>query len=338
LKTISIALCTYNGAKFLREQLQSLANQTLLPFEIIITDDCSNDDTESIINEFKGLLRIQFFKNSSPLKVAKNFEKAISLCKGDIIVPCDQDDIWHPDKISTICRYFKKNPNQMAVFSDAILVDECGESLGNNFWTAVRFRKPQIEQWKKGFAFDLLLHGNRTAGCMMAFRKELLVYSLPFPTHIPEMIHDNWLTIIAALFNRIGLIEQPLIFYRQHQAQQIGTKPKEGGNVLSFKERFSRPRSEKITPFIIKRDYFCCLKKAIQEHVKVVNNADVDDNFKKLTKIINFYETRATLSVFHLARCLPVFSLLFRGDYHAYKDQDASWKAPYLAAFGDLFE
>ena len=338
MKTISIALCTYNGGKFLREQLQSLVNQTLLPFEIIITDDCSNDDTEQIVEEFKGKLRIQFFKNPQTLRVSKNFERAISLCKGDIIVPCDQDDIWHPDKLSTICRYFKKNPEQLAVFSDAILVDELGLPIGRNFWSAVRFLSPQIQQWKEGYAFDLLLHGNRTAGCMMAFRKELLEYALPFPTNIPLMIHDGWLTIMAAMFNRLGIIEQPLISYRQHQAQQIGTKPEEGGKVLSLKERFSRPRAEKVAPFIAKRDYFCILEKAISEHIKIEYNSDLKENFDKLSQIIKFYETRANLSAFHLARIFPVFSLLFQGKYKKYKDQDASSKAPYLAALGDLLE
>ncbi|MEA5139322.1 glycosyltransferase family 2 protein [Arcicella rigui] len=338
MKTLSIALCTYNGGKFLREQLQSLANQTLLPFEIVITDDCSTDNTEQIVEEFKDVLRIRFYKNPSPLRVNKNFEKAISLCKGDIIVPCDQDDIWHPEKLSTICRYFKNNPTQLTVFSDAILIDESGNSLGKTFWSVVRFHALQIQQWKNGYAFDLLLHGNRTAGCMMAFRKELLEYTLPFPTHIPEMIHDGWLTIMSAMFNRLGMIEETLISYRQHQFQQIGTRPKEGGKVLSLKERFSRSRAEKIAPFVVKRDYFCTLKEAISEHLKNVNDEAVKQNFAKISKIIKFYETRASLPAFRLARIFPVLVMLFKGMYHTYKDQEADLKAPYLAAIGDILE
>lgn len=338
MKTISIALCTYNGGKFLREQLQSLANQTLLPFEIIITDDCSTDNTEQIVEEFKDKLSIQFFKNPQTLRVSKNFERAISLCKGDIIVPCDQDDIWHPDKLSMICRYFKNNPEQLAVFSDAILVDELGNPIGKNFWSAVRFLSPQIQQWKQGYAFDLLLHGNRTAGCMMAFRKELLEYTLPFPTNIPLMIHDGWLTIMAAMFNRLGMIEEKLISYRQHQFQQIGTRPKEGGNVLGLKERFSRPRAEKVAPFVVKRDYFCTLNEAIKERLKAVDDSDVKQNLAKLSRIIKFYETRATLPDSRLIRIFPVCSMLFQGMYHAYKDQEADSKAPYLAAIGDIVE
>ena len=133
LQTLSIALCTYNGSKFLREQLQSLANQTLQPFEVVITDDCSTDDTISIIEEFSNQLNIRIFINDSSLKVAKNFEKAVSLCLGDIILMCDQDDIWHSDKLVKISQFFKENPAQLAVFSDADLVDEQGNTLNKNF-------------------------------------------------------------------------------------------------------------------------------------------------------------------------------------------------------------
>lgn len=333
MQTLSIALCTYNGSKFLREQLQSLADQTLKPFEVVICDDCSSDNTVSIIQEFSDVLNIKIFVNDFSLKVTKNFEKAISLCSGDIILMCDQDDSWHPDKLAKIQIYFQENPSKLAVFCDADLVDESGLSLGKNFWSIVRFHEPQIEQFKDGNAVEILLAGNRSAGCMMAFRKELINIIIPFPTHIPLMIHDNWITIVAAMLGEIGLIEEQLNSYRQHSFQQIGIRPKEEGKIITFKERFSRPRNEKIAPFLEKRDYFCVLKNALSERIEANNH-----NFRHLNRIINYYETRGTLSLFHLARLLPVFKLLFQGDYHRYKDQEASWRAPFVAALGDLLE
>ena len=333
LQTLSIALCTYNGSRFLREQLQSLANQTLQPFEVVVCDDCSSDNTISIIQEFSNVLNIKTFVNDFSLKVTKNFEKAISLCSGDIILMCDQDDVWHPDKLAKIQSYFQENPSQLVVFCDADLVDESGLSLGKNFWSIVRFHKPQIQEFKQGNAVEILLAGNRSAGCMMAFRKELRTTVIPFPTHIPLMIHDNWITIVAAMLDKIGLIEEQLNSYRQHSFQQIGTRPKEEGKFITFKERFSRPLNEKTAPFLEKRDYFCILKKALSERIEADNQ-----NFKHLDKIINYYETRGTLSQFHLARLIPVFKLLFQGDYHRYKDQEASWKAPHVAVLGDLLE
>ena len=333
MQTLSIALCTYNGARFLREQLQSLANQTLLPFEVVITDDCSTDNTFKIIQEFSNILNIKYFQNKKSLKITKNFEKAISLCTGDIILMCDQDDLWHADKLAKIHAYFQENPKSIAVFSDAELVDEQGKSLNQNFWSAVRFHRLQKEQWKSGNSVEILLAGNRSAGCMMAFREELKDAILPFPTHIPEMIHDNWITIVATMMDAMGMIEEQLVAYRQHSFQQIGTRPKEAGQAVSLKDRFSRPRNEKLAPFLIKRDYFCTLKTALEERI-----AQANPNFQKFDQIINYYETRGTLSPFHVARIPEVLKLLIKGNYHRYKDQEASWKAPYIAALGDLFE
>ncbi len=333
MQTLSIALCTYNGSRFLREQLQSLANQTLPPFEVVITDDCSTDDTISVIMEFYNVLNIKVFVNDSPLKVTKNFEKAIALCSGDIILMCDQDDIWHPDKLAKIDSYFQQNPSQSVVFCDADLVDESGVSLDKNFWSVVRFHEPQIQQFKHGNAVEILLAGNRSAGCMMAFRKELMENIIPFPTQIPLMIHDNWITIVAAMLDKIGMIEEKLNSYRQHSFQQIGTQAKEASKAVSLKERFSRPRNEKLAPFLEKRDYFCELKNALMERIDADNH-----NFKHFDKIIHYYETRGTLSRFRLTRLFPILNLLFKGDYHRYKDQEASWKAPLVAALGDLLE
>ena len=317
----------------MREQLQSLANQTLLPFEVVITDDCSSDNTISIIQEFSKLLNIKVFVNDFSLKVTKNFEKAVSLCSGDIILMCDQDDVWHSDKLAKINQYFQDNPNKSAVFSDAKLVDEKGDSLNKNFWSVVRFHELQTQQFKVGKVVELLLAGNRTAGCMMAFRKELVEKIVPFPTHIPLMIHDNWITIVAAMMDSLGMINEQLISYRQHNFQQIGIREKEVGKMVSLKDRFSRPRNEKLIPFLEKRDYFCVLKDAILERIDPNNH-----NFKHFDNIINYYQTRGTLSSFHLARLFPVLSLLLKGDYHRYKDQEASWKAPFVAALGDLVE
>jgi glycosyltransferase involved in cell wall biosynthesis len=333
LKTLSIALCTYNGSQFLREQLQSLANQTLLPFEVVISDDCSTDNTLSIIQEFSNVLNIKVLTNEKPLKVIKNFENAIAHCSGDIILMCDQDDIWHPDKLAKISLYFEENPKQLAVFSDAILVDDEGKSLGKNFWSAVRFFDSQISKWKNKKSLDILLHGNRVAGCMMAIRKELIDKIIPFPTHIPDLIHDGWITIVAAMMNSIGVIEEPLIYYRQHKDQQIGTQSRAPQKRIPLFFRFSRPREEKLIPFLKKRDYFCVLKVQLEGIIDKTN-----PNFQKIDNIINYFDQRAKMPILRLRRLFPVLRLLFRGDYYRYKDQETSWFAVFNAALGDLFE
>lgn len=338
MKTISIALCTYNGSKFLRAQLQSLATQTLLPTEIIITDDCSGDDTITIVKEFEKRLPIKFLVNDVPLKVTKNFEKAVALCSGEIICLCDQDDVWHNHKLAEIHHYFEQHPHDLAVFSNAELVDENAQSIQKTFWSVVRFDAQQRTIWSNGNAIEVLLAGNRVAGCMMAFKKELLPYIMPFPMDIPDIIHDSWITLVAAMFGKMGFIETSLISYRQHAYQQIGTRPKKTIKAISLQERFSRPRAEKVAPLLEKQVFFERLQAMLQQRLAVNSNPIVAENFKKIQQKIDFYEIRANLSPFHLGRILPIAKLLFNGSYQKYKDQEASWKAPYIAALGDLIE
>src|ERR1043166_3411462 len=103
---LSIALCTYNGAAFLREQLESIAAQTRTPDELVISDDQSTDGTLRLIEEFAETagFPVRVSVNESNLGTAKNFEKAISLCRGDVIMLSDQDDVWHSDRLESVER------------------------------------------------------------------------------------------------------------------------------------------------------------------------------------------------------------------------------------------
>ncbi|MFC0183632.1 glycosyltransferase family 2 protein [Pseudarcicella hirudinis] len=330
---VSIPLCTFNGERYIEKQLESIVQQSYLPFEVIIVDDNSSDHTISKIESFQHNLNIRIVRNSESLGVIKNFEKAISLCTGDIIAPCDQDDYWHPNKLEEYVSFFNKNPDSVAVFSNALIVDENLKELGSTFWQEVRFFEPQIAQWKAGDATGILLAGNRVAGCMFAFRKELLTYGLPFPTHIPKMIHDGWLALLATLVGKVGLIAEPLMSYRQHSQQQVGTRPQQKGEKIQLSGRFNRPRIEKLAPFLEKRDYFCLLKKALSGKVDT-GNAD----FLKIEKSESFYEMRGTLSENKFKRVIPALKALLSGNYHHYKDQSANWAAPYKAFLGDILE
>src|SRR5262245_47180770 len=123
---LSIALCTYNGAVYLKEQLDSLAAQTRMPDELVISDDRSTDDTLRLIEEFAATagFPVRLSVNESNLGIAKNVEKAISLCRGDVILLSDQDDVWHADKLETVEGIFEVKPQLSLVFSNAELVDE----------------------------------------------------------------------------------------------------------------------------------------------------------------------------------------------------------------------
>jgi glycosyltransferase involved in cell wall biosynthesis len=123
---LSVALCTYNGAKYLKEQLDSIGRQTRLPDELVICDDRSTDGTPGIVSQFAAEARfpVAFTVNKVNLGATKNFEKAIGRCTGDIILQSDQDDVWLDKKLELIEGIFLNNPDVRAIFSDAEVVDE----------------------------------------------------------------------------------------------------------------------------------------------------------------------------------------------------------------------
>src|ERR1035437_5785271 len=130
-KSISVAMCTFNGQKFLGQQLASIASQTRPPTEVIIRDDCSTDSTVEIINSFAATAPFPVKltineKNlgSLPKGITRNFELATQQCCGQLIAPCDQDDIWFPSKLSLMAEILENDDNLGLVFSDAQLVNE----------------------------------------------------------------------------------------------------------------------------------------------------------------------------------------------------------------------
>ena len=224
MKSISIALCTYNGARYLQQQLDSIADQTLLPGELVACDDRSSDETVEILKAFSGIapFPVRIHVNDSNLGVARNFEKCTSLCTGEIIALCDQDDAWKPDKLEKLAEALNKNPEAGFVFCDAELVDETLTPLKRHLWDAKPNNFSQME--RRDFAhssqFPHLLKKNMVTGACMMFRASLVPHIVPIP---PSWIHDYWIAAIAAALGRRGIVvDEPLVLYRQHQDQQIG--------------------------------------------------------------------------------------------------------------------
>ena len=239
---ISIALCTYNGARFLPEQLESLARQSRLPDELVAVDDRSSDQTVTLLQDFakNAPFPVRVEVNLENLGVTRNFEKAIGLCTGDIVALCDQDDIWKPDKLAQVEHFFNENPNAALVFSDAEIVDQAGHPVGYRLWPAAAFGDEQKALVRQGRAFDALAKYNFITGCTMAFRANLREIAFPTP---PDAfaIHDGWIALVTAALADIGFIEEPLVQYRQHESQQIGVEaPGQGdrwGNRLTRRMR-----------------------------------------------------------------------------------------------------
>lgn len=331
---ISIALCTYNGERFLWEQLESLAGQTRLPDELIVVDDGSTDGTLSLLEKFAQTapFTVLISVNDSTLGVTKNFEKALTQCKGDFLFLCDQDDIWEPEKITQMTSFLEQNPSVNVVFSDALLVNEKGTSLQKQLWDVIRLYPSQLERWSKGESISLMLIGNRVAGCTMALRRSFLQKILPFPTDISDFLHDTWIAFVASVTDQIQFISTPLVNYRQHAAQQIGTRSK-NVTALTLRQRLHRPHEEKLVPFQKQQQEL----NRLYQHLQKVVPAD-NKNLKIIAEKIHFLSIRATLPHNRFLRVSPIIKQWFKGNYHRFADQDTTATGIFLTALGDVLE
>ena len=198
---ISVCIATYNGEKYIKEQIDSVLCQIGSDDEVIVSDDGSKDNTIKIIEKYNDnriSIHLNSFRNPT-----KNFEFLISIAKGDYIFLSDQDDVWYPDKVSVYLGLFKKNPKASLLISDLSIINKDGIIQDKVFY-------------KKGFKSMLIqnLIKNNFIGCTMAFRGELKNIVLPFPKKIA--MHDWWIGLCCVLFDEIYFIDQKLHFYRRH--------------------------------------------------------------------------------------------------------------------------
>lgn len=273
---ISVALCTYNGARFILEQLQSIASQTLLPDEVIISDDGSSDGTIEIVEQFstRAPFKLQFFKNSSRLGVTKNFERAISLCSGDIVFLCDQDDVWLPQKIATMVPLFLANEKVGLVFSNAFITDSQLNRLGHTVWDTFRLDKKGQMTLRSDRATSFLIRRNVITGATAAFRLTLRDKVLPIPD---AWMHDEWIAIIASTISHIEPVDMPLIMYRQHDKNVIG------GRRLNLLEKISLAR--KTLPDSVDAEILRYSELYRQLHATTDSKVTLDDLYEIQNKI-----------------------------------------------------
>lgn len=220
---LSVALCTYNGEKYIQEQLDSILNQTKKIDEIIICDDISTDNTESIIKEYQNQHPyITFIKNPSQLGVVKNFEKAIENCSGDIIFLSDQDDRWIETKVEKIVTAFENNPQTLCFATNGFIMDENSE-IDYEKLTAWDIPKILKQNGEKINHFELIsCYNNYVTGASMAFKKELIpnIKNIPFLKKV--LFHDEWIALKASVINKFDFIDEKLFVYRVHSSQQVG--------------------------------------------------------------------------------------------------------------------
>jgi glycosyltransferase involved in cell wall biosynthesis len=280
---ISVAMSTYNGEAFVGEQLDSILAQTRPANEIVICDDGSSDGTwtilESYHRRYPELIRV--YRNDCNLKPAKNFEKAISLCKNPLIALSDQDDIWRRDKLDILARRFEQKPDLGLVFSNAGLIDAEGERWDVDLWQTVGFDRRARDAIRNENALRTLLRKPVITGCTIMFCATLKAVCLPISKYL---MHDYWISLVAAAHSRIDYVDKELVSYRQHTANEVGVL------IMSVKQRIDR--ASRLGVLQCERDA-AGLEELI-EHLS--RSVDVDQgSLKLIQKKIDFSKSRMEL-------------------------------------------
>lgn len=218
---ISVAVCTYNGEKFLHPQIDSILGQSVQVDEIVVCDDGSKDQTSRILseyqNKFPGIVKVHI--NTENLRSVKNFEKAISLCTGDIIFLSDQDDLWHPDKVKDFLKVFEENPTVEVIASNALTINEQGKTIEKKtIWDIFSLFKQHHIPYTYFEVINLV--GNIATGANMALRRSIINDIIPFPDN--HYHHDEWIALVSSCKNTFYFIDDKKSCYRIHDQQQVG--------------------------------------------------------------------------------------------------------------------
>lgn len=243
-------MCTYNGAQYVAEQLESILEQTTPPHELVVGDDASRDDTLRIVQEVlekhraRGgapidlvLLTRDPAVRAEPFGVAGNFARALEAATGDVVLLSDQDDRWAPDRVERSLAGLAQHPDATLLHGDARLVDGAGAPLGVTLFEALGVAPAEFAAIDAGRGFDAMLRRNLVTGATTALRRELVARALPIPD---GWIHDEWLAVVAGATGRTVVLREALIDYRQHGANQIGARKLDWGTRVA---RLREPRT-----------------------------------------------------------------------------------------------
>lgn len=310
--TVSVALCTHNGERFIGEQLQSILGQTELPSQVVVSDDASTDRTLEIVRETWARLdpatapQLVVLRNEPALGVVRNFERAVTACAGELIALSDQDDLWFPSKLGRIVDRFAARAELGFVFTDARLIDAQGADLGPTLFEALEISSADLRGLDEGRAFATLLRRNLATGATVVFRRTLLDAALPFDE---AWVHDEWLAIIAAAVSEVEALPEQTIGYRQHGANQIGVS----APTLRYKiRRVLQPRGERYRGLRVRAEHLLDRLTALG-----LEPARLDSARAKVAH----ESSRAALPANRLARVPPILREVRTGRYGRYSSQ-----------------
>lgn len=219
-------MATYNGSKYLVEQLDSILSQTLLPAEIIVCDDQSTDNTSAILENYQSKGLLKYYINEKRLGFIGNFKKAVSLCNPEnYIALSDQDDIWLSSKLSMTAQFIKnidETNTPALVYSDLILVDQDKNLINPSF-------RAELGQGGYNYCLETLFFGCFVNGCTMLMNPAMRSYFSTIPDQ-GALNHDTWMSMIAYTFGRAAILPAPQVYYRSHanNATEVGDFKKKG--------------------------------------------------------------------------------------------------------------
>ena len=311
MEKVDILLATYNGEKYLREQIDSILNQTHTEFRLLISDDGSKDTTRKILEEYKNKdSRVEVFLQENNLGVVKNFEFLLGKVEAKYYMFSDQDDIWKKEKIEKSLNKIEEGFD--LVYSDLEVVDENLNVTYDSYWKL----KGIYNKIKKYNNFESLYLNNFVTGCTLISRKDLIKDVLPLPNTSKYVLHDYWISLIISQNGKISYVEEPLIKYRQHKNNKVGSKKKsdELRSIDEIRKLFIEVKKEHFKVFIENEDKFkseefkILNKKALQYYEMLETKKNI--NFKGwglFFKIYKYEEFGYNLQNFAILN-LPLFA------------------------------
>lgn len=312
--TVSVALCTYNGERFVRAQLESILTQSYPVAEVVIGDDGSSDRTVDIIRDIiretvatgAALDTVRIVFTDRVGGVVPNFERTLKACTGSLIALSDQDDVWHPDRILRAVERFDALPSLELLASDARIIDGHGESHGATLWGRLYVSADELGRIADRRGFESLIRRNVVTGATTMLRRELLEAALPLPA---SWVHDEWLAILAAARGGFDVIPEQLIDYRVHGGNQIGVAEP------TLRRRVAQvfaPRGDRLDRLALRADTLVDTLEAMGVAADVMELARVKQSFER---------QRALYPASRLRRLGPVAANARGGSYRRLSSQ-----------------
>jgi glycosyltransferase involved in cell wall biosynthesis len=214
---VSVCMAVYNGAEYLRAQIDSILVQLREFDELVVVDDASEDGSVAILQRVDDS-RLRVHRSAVNAGVVRTFELALSFASGDIIFLSDQDDLWLAGKVSAVLDVFTSRPEVTMVVTDARVIDGDGRTINRSFFSMRgRFNPGPLHNLVK----------NKYLGCALAFRREMLSIFLPIPADVP--MHDIWFGVLNGIYGRTYFIDEPLVDYRRHSRNASSVVPLSAG-------------------------------------------------------------------------------------------------------------